>query len=275
MPTTTSPNGATPPRMIAPRTENTPVDSTPVGSIGGLNPLGAGDAIGVIKSMAQQGDAAAQYELAVRYVDGRGVARDAKTAAQWFEKAAGQGLAPAQYRLGSLYEKGVGVERDYARAKKYYQSAAGAGNARAMHNLAVLLAENGDGGKPDYAAASQWFRKAAEFGVRDSQYNLAILYARGLGVGQSLPQSYLWFAAAAEQGDADAGKKRDEVAARLDSKDLSTAKALAASFKAREPVREANDVLPPKGGWESMKDPAAGLAKPSARPLQKSKVSAI
>jgi localization factor PodJL len=269
------PNRTPPPRMIAPRSENAPVDSTPVGSIGGLNPLAAPDAVGVIKSLAQQGDPSAQYELAVRYADGRGVARDAKTAAQWFEKAAAQGLAPAQYRLGSFYEKGVGVERDYGRARKYYQSAADAGNARAMHNLAVLLAEGGDGGKPDYAAASEWFRKAAEFGVRDSQYNLAILYARGLGVGQSLTQSYLWFAAAADQGDADAAKKRDEVAARLDTKDLSTAKSLAAGFKAREPRREANDVLPPKGGWEGVKDPSANAAKPAAKPAQKAKISAI
>ncbi|WP_442756265.1 peptidoglycan-binding protein [Methylocystis sp. JAN1] len=274
-----SPNNAPPPRMIAPHTENAPVDSTPVGSIGGLNPLSAPDAIGVIKSLAQQGDPSAQYELAVRLADGRGVARDAKTAAQWFEKAAAQGLAPAQYRLGSFYEKGVGVERDYARAKKYYQSAAEAGNARAMHNLAVLLAEGGDGGKPDYAAASEWFRKAAEFGVRDSQYNLAILFARGLGVPQSLTQSYLWFAAAADQGDADAAKKRDEVAARLDTKDLSTAKSLAAGFKPKEPRREANDVLPPKGGWESLRDPSANAGKPSASPgvkaTQKAKISAL
>ncbi|BDV33208.1 SEL1-like repeat protein [Methylocystis iwaonis] len=264
---------APPPRMIAPHTENAPVDPTPVGSISSPSPLSAPDAIGVIKVLAQQGLPAAQYELAVRYADGRGVARDAKAAAEWFEKAASQGLVPAQYRLGSFYEKGVGVERDYGRARKYYLSAAEAGNARAMHNLAVLLAEGGDGGKPDYPAASEWFRKAAEYGVRDSQYNLAILYARGLGVTQSLTQSYLWFSAAAEQGDADAGKKRDEVAARLDSKELATAKSLAAGFHAKEPVREANDVLPPKGGWESVKDPAA--AKGGTKPAQKAKLSAI
>jgi localization factor PodJL len=266
---------APPARMIAPRTEN--MDSTPVGSIGNLAPLAPSDALDVIRSLAQQGDRVAQYELAVRYADGRGVARDAKIAAQWFEKAAAQGLAPAQYRVGSLYEKGVGVDRDYARARRYYQQAADAGNARAMHNLAVLLAEGGEGGKPDYVAASDWFRKAAELGVRDSQFNLAILYARGLGVGQSLTQSYLWFSAAAAQGDADAAKKRDDVSARLDSKELAAARALAAGFHAKEPIREANDVLPPKGGWGNVKDPndSANTAKPAAKPVTKAKVSAI
>ena len=95
-----------------------------------------------------------------------------------------------------------------------------------MHNLAVIYAEGGDQGRPDYVAAAEWFRKGAEYGVRDSQYNLAILYARGLGVEQNLVQSYLWFAAAAAQGDADAAKKRDDVGARLDSKDFASASAL-------------------------------------------------
>ena len=239
------------------------VDNTPVGAIGRSN-ASPQDTAAAIKTLAMNGDATAQYELGARYADGRGLPRDNKAAAQWFEKAAEQGLAPAQYRLGSYYEKGIGVDRDYARARKLYQQAAEAGNARAMHNLAVLAAEGNDG-KPDYGLASDWFRRAAEFGVRDSQYNLAILYARGLGVGQSMTQSYLWFAVAADQGDADAAKKRDEVGARLDSKELAAAKALVDGFKPRQPKREANDVTPPKGGWESLKAPdLPPIVKPAA-----------
>ena len=37
-----------------------------------------------------------------------------------------------------------------------------------------------------------------------------------LGVGQDLRQSWMWFSLAAQQGDADAAKKRDEVAAKMD-----------------------------------------------------------
>jgi localization factor PodJL len=87
-------------------------------------------------------------------------------------------------------------------------------------------------------------------------------------VVQSLGKSYLWFAVAAAQGDADAGKKRDEVGARLDSKELAAAKALVDGFKPKQPVREANDVLPPTGGWENVnvKAPPPPAAKPAARP---------
>jgi localization factor PodJL len=134
-----------------------------------------------------------------------------------------------------------------------------------MHNLAVMLAEVGVDGKPDYASASEWFRRAGEAGVRDSQYNLAILYARGLGVKQSLVQSYVWFAAAAAQGDADADKKREEVGARLDSKELAAAKAAAAAFRVKEAPKQANEVAPPFGGWENVRLPASP-PKPGPKP---------
>ena len=253
------------------------LDTTPIGAINGPA-ASLQETAATLKALATRGDASAQYELGVRYSDGRGLVRDAKAAAQWFEKAADQGLAPAQYRLGSYYEKGIGVERDYAKARGYYQQAAENGNARAMHNLAVLFAEGNDG-KPDYAVASEWFRKAADFGVRDSQYNLAILYARGLGVGQSMTQSYMWFAIAAAQGDQDAAKKRDEVATRLNSKDLSAAKSLVDGFKPRLLKSEANEVTPPSGGWENVKiqdtKPAPPAPKPGGVPSGKAKMSQL
>ncbi|WP_294537982.1 hypothetical protein [uncultured Rhodoblastus sp.] len=199
-----------------------------------------GAQIAILRQMADKGDAAAQYDLAARLVEGRGVARDLAVAVSWFEKAAAQGLAQAQYRLGALYEKGVGAPRDIAKARDFYQKAAAQGHVRAMHNLAVIEAE-GVQGKPDYAAAGQWFRRAAEFGVRDSQFNLAILYARGLGVNLDLAQSYVWFAIAAQQGDDDAAKKRDEIGVRLDARTLESAKKQAADFRARTPAASSND----------------------------------
>lgn len=211
---------------------------------------------------ADVGNAKAQFELASRYIEGRGIGRDSKLAAQWYEKAAAQGLASAQYRLGSLYEKGLGVTRDLAQAKSWYEKAAAQGNVRAMHNLAVLLAEIGENGQPDYARAAQWFRKAAEYGVRDSQYNYAILLARGLGVSQNLASSYTWFAIAASQGDVDAGKKRDDVAARLGAEDLATAKAVAGGFHARTPEAAANEVQWP-GSAAMEPPPKASRAKVS------------
>lgn len=164
-----------------------------------------------LRTAAVGGDPAAQFEVAVRLTEGRGVTPNLEQAAKWYERAANQGLAPAQYRLASLYEKGRGVNKDVGLAQAWYQKAAQQGNAKAMHNLAVLYAE-GAAGEPRFEDAAQWFKKAASHGVRDSQYNLGILYARGLSVERNLEESYKWFALAAKQGDRDAGNKRDEIA---------------------------------------------------------------
>jgi localization factor PodJL len=222
-------------------------------------------ALAALQSAADLGNAKAQFEIASRYAEGRGVTRDLKTAAQYYQKAATQGLVPAQYRLGSFFEKGAGFPRDLVQAKAWYLKAAEQGNVRAMHNLAVLLAEVGDNGKPDYAGAAQWFRKAAEFGVRDSQYNYAILLARGLGVGQNLASSYTWFAIAAAQGDQDAGKKRDDVGGRLSAEDLAASKAVAEGFHAKTADSAANEAQ-----W-----PVPVTAPPATAKPQKPKVSQL
>ncbi|MDB5593545.1 MAG: peptidoglycan-binding protein [Hyphomicrobiales bacterium] len=193
-----------------------------------------------LADLANAGNADAQYELAARYIDGRDMPRDPAMAVQWFRKAAEKNSAPAQYRLGALYEKGIGVTRSSKDAAIWYRKAADAGNVRAMHNLAVLMADGVDG-KPDYSLAASWFQNAAEHGVRDSQYNLAILYARGLGVEQDLTKSYKWLALAAAQGDTDALKKRDEVAARLQPRQLAEAKVAADTFALQAPVASANE----------------------------------
>jgi localization factor PodJL len=210
-----------------------------------------------LKAAAQANDPAAQYEIAVRYAEGRNVRPSLEEAARWFERAANQGLAPAQYRLGSLYEKGRGVKKDLTIARRLYQAAADKGNGKAMHNLAVLHADGVDG-KPDYKTAVQWFRKAAARGVVDSQYNLGILYARGIGVEQSLAESYKWFMLAAQQGDPDAGRKRDDVAVRLDPQSLVAAKLAAQTFTPEPQPPEAVAVKAPSGGWDRVGAAPAG-----------------
>lgn len=230
-------------------------------SIGEI-PASAGPA--GLRQAALAGDPAAVYELASRAAEGRGMMRDMRLAARLFERAAAHGLVPAQFRIANHYEKGLGLPRDTALAKAWYQRAAEKGNARAMHNLAVLLAE-GAGAKPDYTAAVEWFRRAAEHGVRDSQFNLAVLMARGLGTRQDLPGAFTWFSVAARQGDEDAGKKRDEVAARLNASELALARAGAERWRPEIPPRLANEVTLPAHGWSEAPSAAAAPAKPTKK----------
>jgi localization factor PodJL len=219
-----------------------------------------------LRIAAASGNPAAEYELGVRFSEGRGVPASLETAMQWFERAAKQGLAPALYRLGSHYEKGQGVKKDLDKARQLYLQAADKGNAKAIHNLAVLYAEGIDG-KPDYRTASQWFRKAADRGIADSQYNLGILYARGIGVDQNLAESYKWFALAAQQGDQDSAKKRDDVAGRLDQQSLVAARLAVQTFAVDPPPEDAMNVKVPAGGWD--RATATAPTKPAATARRK------
>jgi localization factor PodJL len=237
-----------PPVTLVPQaplsTRNTPADRLPAGISNGLRAAAAG------------GDAAAEFVVATRLADGRGIPQNLGEAAAWFERAASKGLAPAQFRLGGLYEKGMGVQKNLETARKLYISAAEAGHGKAMHNLAVLYAE-GIEGKPNYQTAARWFRKAADHGVVDSQYNLAILYARGIGVEANMAEAFKWFALASREGDRDAAKKRDDVAARLDKQTLAAAMAAAQSWKAQPQPEAAIQVRVPSGGWDAVPAPAA------------------
>jgi localization factor PodJL len=190
-------------------------------------------------NQAKDVEARARFETGVRIARDTNSPQNMKVAAQYYELAAQQGLAAAQFRLAALFEKGLGVPRDMVRAKALYLAAAAQGHSKAMHNLGVLAAEGADG-RPDYAGAAIWFEKAAQTGVRDSQFNFAVLLARGLGVARDLPRAYSLFALLANEGDAEAAKRRDDLAPRLTNAELAAAKATAAAFRP-EPSDEAAD----------------------------------
>jgi localization factor PodJL len=216
-----------------------------------------------LRNAAARGQPAAQYEVGTRLIDGKSVPQNTEDGLRWLDRAAKAGIAPANFRLGGIYEKGLGVRKDLIAARRYYIAAAEKGHAKAMHNLAVLYAEGADG-KPDYKTAAEWFRRAADFGVADSQFNLAILFARGIGIDQNLAESYRWFALAALQGDRDAAKKRDDVAAKLDTATLAQARAAVQSFVAQPQPDDAITVQTPPGGWDKPAAENAPAKKPKA-----------
>lgn len=174
----------------------------------GLSATGLGKA-------AAGGDPIAQFEVASRFADGRGIAKDEAQAFTWYQRAAMHGFAPAQFRLAALLERGAGATADVERAKVWYRRAAEQGHVSAMHNLAVLITRK-DGVAPDYATAATWFREAAERGLADSQYNLGVLCEMGLGVSKDLPEAYKWLALAARGGDKEAAARLLQVKTRLD-----------------------------------------------------------
>ena len=247
-------------RSAAPVAQPPAADGLPV-AIGGAR----------LRNAAAAGDPAAAYEVAMRFMEGRGVPANLEEAAKWLERAASKGLVPAQFRYASMLEKGQGVRKDLPAAQKLYVAAAAKGHAKAMHNLAVLYAEGIDG-KPDYANAVLWFRKAADYGVADSQFNLAVLVARGLGTEKNIAESYKWFALAAAQGDRDAGRKRDDAAAVLDATALAAAQDAVKNFAVHVQPPAATAVPEPSGGWDRAAPPPQDKPRASG-PLSLSAVA--
>jgi len=200
-----------------------------------------------LRMAAANGDPSAEFEVAVRYDEGRGVARDLEKAAEWYKRSAAKGFAPAQYRLGTLYERGLGVAVDRGRAMAWYKSAAEKGHLKAMHNFAVLTASESS---PDFKTAAYWFHEAAKRGLVDSQYNLAILYETGRGVERDLKEAYKWFALAARAGDKEAARRRDRVRWMLSATELQAADSMIRSWEPEPVDRLIND---PKAAGEAWK----------------------
>ena len=70
--------------------------------------------------LAEQGHAAAQFNVAVMYEKGIGVAQDFAQAARWYRSAAERGDIESRYSIGAMYEAGQGVPQDADEARKWY-----------------------------------------------------------------------------------------------------------------------------------------------------------
>lgn len=211
-----------------------------------------------LRQAASQGNAIAQYIVAIRYADGKVIKRDLKEAARWLEWAANAGLAPAQHRFAIMYERGLGVAKDLDQARTWYAAAAEKGNIKAMHNLAVS-ASGRDGSKADYVLAAKWYAEAAAYGVSDSQFNLGILAEHGLGTAKDMAEAYKWFSLAATKGDKEAAKRRDILKAQLAPATLAKANAAVKGWKAKDALTEANQVTG-QAEWVSTAQPAGSAS---------------
>ena len=90
------------------------------------------------KSLAENGDAFAQYNLGNMYRVGHGLWENDKTAVKWYTLAAEQGHASAQYFLGWMYADGEGVIQDNIRAHMWLNIAASSGEKDASKNRDIV-----------------------------------------------------------------------------------------------------------------------------------------
>ncbi len=144
-----------------------------------------------IQAGAERGSIQQQIELAAAYLAGRGVPRDEKQAAFWYEKAANAGDPGAQQQIGYFYQAGIGVERDPTRAAQWFERAVAGGLISAKVNLGVAYAW-GLGEHKDPVFAARLFREAAQKGSGMGACYLGLMYYLGLGIPKDAAQARHW-----------------------------------------------------------------------------------
>lgn len=189
----------------------------------------------IFDTLANQGNADAQYNLGMLYYTGKGIAQNKVLAFIWFDTASNAGHRLAQNKLGYMYEKGevVGTqdqvkafkeflksavqnydlaqlnlgmkynnnikEESLKRALFWYQKAADNGNTAAMNNLANMYYA-GQTIPKDHEKAYNLYFKAAKRGDAVAQFNISMMYYNGEYVKQSDKETLSWLTLAAKAG---------------------------------------------------------------------------
>lgn len=172
----------------------------------------AGDyatALRLFETLAEEGDAEAEFWLGDMYLSGDGVPQDNAQALMWLGRSAEHGKTVAGWLLGQVYDGGlqhlgIDVPEDTALAVEWYATAAEAGFEAAWYQLAEHYDE-GRGVAQDYGEAARWYGKLAAAGDVVSENRLGEIYrAGGPGLPQDPARAVAWFAKAAWQGYGDA-----------------------------------------------------------------------
>lgn len=154
---------------------------------------GVDENISQMQAAAAKGFIPQEIELAAAYYAGRGVTRDEKMAAYWYEKAARNGDPEAENEIGYFYQTGTGVTRDMARALHWYQLSAASGYTNAKVNLGVLY-QRGTGVEKNAEMAMRLFQEAAAKGNGAAAAYLGDMYYFGSGVKQDRTEAEKWYA---------------------------------------------------------------------------------
>ena len=148
---------------------------------------------------------------------------------EW-QPLAEQGQAAAQYNLGLLYANGQGVRKDDVQARQWYEKAAVQGHAEAQVNLGILLVY-ARGGQQDYKMAVYYLRLSANQGNDLAQRSLGQMYERGDGVPQDYVKAYMWYSLGTAKGVGAGVRLRDALAKRMDPDQIGEAQKLAREWK--------------------------------------------
>ncbi|MDE7108698.1 MAG: sel1 repeat family protein [Muribaculaceae bacterium] len=180
-------------------------------AIGGValaaTPYGVREGVRALSHKAENGDAAAMYQLARLHDMGYdSIPVDTARSTALYRRSALLGYGPARNYLGFRYFRGEGVTQDVDSALYWLKLAAEEGDPGAANNLGYLYA-SGEYLERDYAKAREWFGKAAAAGLHTAEAQLADLYREGLGGEADTTAAIVLYNKAVEGGLRDARLK--------------------------------------------------------------------
>jgi len=139
-------------------------------------------------------------------------------------KLADNNDAAAEFELSRMYADGLGVPKNPREQHKWLERSAQHGNVQAQYELGIALRDGRDTIQ-DYEAARKWVQLAAEGGSGQAQLALGLMYRTGMGVPADNLNAYVWLNVAAAQGVPGAAPARDTVLSRLSPAELLEAQA--------------------------------------------------
>ncbi len=140
-----------------------------------------------LRGRADSGDVKAQLDLAHRYRDGIGVAKDEVEALKWAHRAADKGNADAMDFVGFAYLRGSVVTRNPEIAFGYFRASA-KNSAQAAFNLGQCYF-GAQGTEQDIPKALDWWKQAAAQGHGRAAATAAMAYFSGEGVAPNPTQA--------------------------------------------------------------------------------------
>ena len=157
------------------------------------------------KSLAENGDAEAQHDIAIMFSKGDGTEKSSDNAIEWHLKSAIQGYMESQNELGRILLYGSGsTKKDISQAIMWFERAAAHNHINAMIILGMIYQNKvniGDNSLLNYKQSLEWYLKAANLGDHDAQYFIGETYEEGIGIDQNLHLAYKWYKKSAGQGN--------------------------------------------------------------------------
>lgn len=116
---------------------------------------------------------------------------------------ANKGNAAAQYSLGEMYEMGVGVSKDEREALVWFKKAAAQGHNKSIYKL-LFLEIKVNGLSIENKKQLDLLKKEANAKNPNAQYYLGKMYAAGIGVPKDIEKALVWLNKATFYGDSEA-----------------------------------------------------------------------